>query len=147
MGQLSEALFPGMHVMQPKFPLDYVELAVGTPNRVRDLVVIPQPARHVAQTNPLALRVEVAGKVVAYTGDGEWTEDLAKIGRDADLLIAECYSYAKPITWHLNYPALVTHRKDLGARRTILTHMSQEMLAHAAEIPEECAHDGLVVDI
>jgi hypothetical protein len=29
----------------------------------------------------------------------------------------------------------------------ILTHMSNEMLAHADEVPEECAHDGLVVTI
>jgi ribonuclease BN (tRNA processing enzyme) len=147
MSEISEALFPGMHVMQPRFPLQYVELEVGKPNRIRDLVVIPQVARHTRETNPLALRVEVAGKVVAYTGDGEWTDDLAKIGRDADLLIAECYYYAKPVRWHLNYLVLAEHLRDVGARRVILTHMSQEMLAHAAEIPEECAHDGLVVDV
>jgi hypothetical protein len=29
----------------------------------------------------------------------------------------------------------------------ILTHMSREMLAHAADVPEECAHDGLVVTL
>jgi ribonuclease BN (tRNA processing enzyme) len=147
MSEISEALFPGMHVMQPRFPLQYVELEVGKPNRIRDLVVIPQVARHTRETNPLALRVEVAGKVVAYTGDGEWTDDLAKIGRDADLLIAECYYYAKPVRWHLNYLVLAEHLRDVGARRVILTHMSQEMLAHAAEIPEECAQDGLVVEV
>jgi ribonuclease BN (tRNA processing enzyme) len=133
--------------MQPRFPLDYLELEVGKPHQVRDLVVIPQAARHTEQTNPTALRVEVAGKAVAYTGDGEWTEDLAKIGRDADLLIAECYYYAKPVKWHLNYPALTEHLRDFGARRVILTHMGPEMLAHTAEIAEECAHDGLVVEI
>src|SRR5262245_7250391 len=82
METLTEALFPGSRVMQPKFPLEYVELQVGELNRVRDLVVIPEAARHTAETNPMAVRVEVAGKVVAYTGDGEWTEDLARIGRD-----------------------------------------------------------------
>jgi hypothetical protein len=25
--------------------------------------------------------------------------------------------------------------------------MSREMLAHAADVPEECAHDGLVVTV
>jgi len=29
----------------------------------------------------------------------------------------------------------------------ILTHMSREMLAHADEVPEECASDGLVVTL
>jgi ribonuclease BN (tRNA processing enzyme) len=147
MHALSEALFPGVHVMQPTFPLHYVELKVGAPNRIGNLVVTPQAARHTAETNPTALRVEVAGRVVAYTGDGEWTDALAEIGRDADLLIAECYFYTKPVKWHLNYPALAEHLTDLGARRVILTHLGPEMLAHAAAIPQECAHDGLVVEI
>ncbi len=29
----------------------------------------------------------------------------------------------------------------------LLTHMSREMLAHVHEIPEECAADGLVVEL
>ena len=147
MSQLAEALFPGMHVMTPTFPLEYVELEVGQPNRVLDLVVTPQAARHTPQTNPTALRVQVGDKVIAYTGDGEWTEDLAKIGRDADLLIAECYYYAKPVKWHLNYPALTEHMKDFGAKRVILTHMSREMLAHVDDVPAECARDGMVVEV
>src|SRR5438046_2834114 len=83
---------------------------------------------------------------ISCTRDGEWTEDLAKIGRDADLLIAECYYYAKPVKWHLNYPALTEHMKDFGAKRVILTHMSREMLAHVDDVPAECARDGMVVE-
>ena len=147
MAEIAEALFPGMHVMQPRFPLEYVELQAGHSHRVLDLVVTPEAARHTAETHPLALRVEVAGKVVAYTGDGEWTEALARLGRDADLLIAECYFYRKPVKWHLNYPDLVRHLPDFGARRVILTHMSREMLDQADRIPEECARDGLVVKL
>jgi len=134
-------------VMTPTFPLEYVELEVGQPNRVLDLVVTPQAARHTAQTNPTALRVQVGDKVIAYTGDGEWTEDLGKIGRDADLLIAECYYYAKPVKWHLNYPALAEYVKDFGAKRVILTHMSREMLAHVDDVPAQCARDGMVVEV
>lgn len=145
--EISEALFPGMHVMQPKFPLHYIELEIGQPQRILQLVVTPQAARHTWQTHPMALRVEIDGKVVAYTGDGEWTADLAKIGQGADLLIAESYFYHKPVKWHLNYPAICEHRDDFGAKRIILTHMSQEMLAHVDEIPEMCAEDGMVVTL
>lgn len=147
LGQLMEALFPGSAVMTPRFPLHWVELAPGTATRVLDLTVMAEAARHTPEANPLALRVETADKVVAYTGDGEWTEALARIGRGADLLIAECYFHDKPVPWHLNYPQIVAHRDDWGARRLILTHMSREMLAHAGSIPEECAHDGLVLEI
>ena len=147
MHEIGEALFPGMHVMKPKFGLAYVEMELGEPKQVLDLLVTPQPARHTQQTNPTALRVEVANKVIAYTGDGEWTEYLPNIAKDADLLIAECYSHQKPIKWHLNYPDVVEHMGDFGAKRVILTHMSREMLAHIREVPEECAEDGMVIDL
>lgn len=147
MNEIAEALFPGMHVMTPKFPIEYVELEVGRPNKMLDLVVTPQPARHTWQTNPMALRVEVGGKVVAYTGDGEFTEEMAKVGKDADLLIAESYFFQKPIKWHLNYYTIAERKAEFGARRIILTHMSEEMLAHSDEVPEEAAYDGLVVNL
>jgi len=147
MDQIREALFPGSHVMTPTFPLTWIEMEPATPHAILDLVVTPQPARHTAETNPTALRVEVAGKVIAYSGDTEWTEDVARVARGADLFIAECYFYAKPVKWHLNYPAVAAHRDHFGAKRLILTHMSKEMLAHADAVPEECAHDGLVVTV
>jgi ribonuclease BN (tRNA processing enzyme) len=144
---LREALFPGSASMTPTFALEYRELTVGAPNRVLDLVVTPRPARHTAQTNPTALRVEVGGKTIAYTGDTEWTDEVARVAEGADLLIAECYFYAKPIKWHLTYPAVVEHVRGAGAKRVILTHMSAEMLAHAGDVPEACAFDGLVVEL
>jgi ribonuclease BN (tRNA processing enzyme) len=147
MSEIREALFPGSRVMTPAFPLEWIELQAGIPRAVLDSVVTARPARHTAETNPTALRVEIGGKIVAYTGDTEWTDDIAETARGADLLIAECYFYAKPVKWHLNYPAIAAHRDSVGARRVILTHMSREMLAHADEVPEECAHDGLVVTI
>jgi ribonuclease BN (tRNA processing enzyme) len=147
MDAIREALFPGSHVMVPTFPLQWIELEPGRPHEILDLVVTSQPARHTQETNPTALRVEVGGRVVAYTGDTEWTDDVAKVARGADLLIAECYFYEKPIKWHLNYPAIAAHRAAFGAKRVILTHMSKEMLAQVAKVPEDCASDGLVVAI
>lgn len=147
MNELSEALFPGMRVMKPKFPLHYVELPLGRATDLLGLVVTSQPARHTVQTNPTALRIEVGGKVIAYTGDGEWTDHLASVARGADLLIAECYSHSKPVRWHLNYPEISARAADLGAKRVVLTHMSREMLAQVDAVPEECAEDGMVFEL
>jgi ribonuclease BN (tRNA processing enzyme) len=147
MADIREALFPGSQVMAPTFSLHWLELTPGRSERVLDLLVTAQPARHTQETHPTALRVEVGDKVVAYTGDTEWTDDVAKIAPGADLLIAECYSYEKPIKWHLNYPVIATRGHDCGAKRLILTHMSNEMLAHADTVPEECASDGLIVTL
>jgi ribonuclease BN (tRNA processing enzyme) len=147
MDTLAEALFPGSNVMMPKFPLEYVEMEIGRANAVGRLRVTPYPAKHTPQTNPTSLRVQFGDTVIAYTGDGEWTDAMAGMGEGADLVIAECYYYDKPIKWHLNYPALVEHLQDFGAKRVILTHMGREMLAHVKDVPEECAHDGLVVEV
>ena len=147
MDAIREALFPGSRVMTPKFPIEWIEMEPGRGHRILDLTVTPERARHTEGTHPTALRVEVGERVVAYTGDTEWTEDVARAARDADLLIAESYFFDKPVKWHLNYPDIRAHAAHVGARRLILTHMSHEMLAHAASVPEECAHDGLVVTI
>jgi len=44
--------------------------------------------------------------VIAYAGDSEWAEHMPKLADGADLFIAECYFFQKPVRYHLNYPAL-----------------------------------------
>lgn len=145
--ECTEVLFPGSSVMAPKFPLNYVELEVGRANDVLGLTVTPYAAKHTWQTNPTVLRVEVDDKIVTYTGDGDWTPDLPKATKDADLFIAECYFHSKPIKWHLNYNTIQEHKEEFGAKRMILTHMGPEMLPLADQVPEECAEDGLVITL
>ncbi|HSF94726.1 MAG TPA: MBL fold metallo-hydrolase [Thermohalobaculum sp.] len=141
------ALFPGSEAMQPKFPLDVVEIAMQRPLDLLGLRITTWPAIHTPQTVPTSMRVEVAGKVIAYTGDTAWNEHLPALARGSDLLIAECYFHTKPVPFHLNYPAIREHRDELQTRRLILTHMGPEMLAAAESVPEECAHDGMVVTL
>ncbi len=148
MAEVKEALFPGSHVMAPKFPLEYLEMDVMQACPVgKHITVTPFPALHTGETNPTSVRCQVAGKVVSYTGDSAWTKHMPALGRDADLLICESYFYKKPVRFHLNYPDIKEHWDEFGAKRIILTHFSREMLAMKDGVPEECAHDGLVVDI
>ena len=144
---IQEVLFPGMHVMKPKFELHWIELEPGIEMDVAGLAVTARSVRHTRQTNPTAIRVKAGDKVVAYTGDGEFNEEMAKVSYGADLLVAECYFYQKPVRWHLNYPDVVAHKEDFHAKRIVLTHMSKEMLAHADSVPEQCAYDGLVIEL
>ena len=141
--RLQEALFPGSDIMTPDFELRYKETAPGTSLEVADLVVDNIEARHTRETNPLALRVTSGGKRIAYTGDGELTEELVRLVDGVDLLIAESYFFDKAVPWHLNYPDV--HR--LAAKRIVLTHMHSNMLDHADTVPEECAYDGYTISI
>jgi ribonuclease BN (tRNA processing enzyme) len=69
------------------------------------------------------------------------------LAQGSDVLIAECYFHSKPVPFHLNYPAIIEHRHELATKRLILTHMGPEMLAQLDNVPEECAHDGMVVTL
>ena len=144
---LTEALLPGMHVMKPKFPIDYVEMDVMRPNRIGDLTVTLYPAHHTGETNPTSVRAEIAGKVVSYTGDSAWTKHMPEVARDADLFVCECYFYEKPIRFHLNYPDIKAHWHELKAKRIVLTHFSREMMRFKDTVPEECAYDGLEITL
>ena len=148
LADVRDALFPGMDAMKPKFDIEFIEMDVMKPNKVGEHIsVTSYPALHTGETNPTSVRCEVGGKVVSYTGDSAWTKHMPSLGNDADLLIAECYFYEKPVRFHLNYPDVKEHWDDFGAKRIILTHFSREMMAMKDQVPEECAHDGLVVEI
>lgn len=144
---IAEALFPGMHVMTPKFDVDVIDMEMLSEHDICGLKVTTYPAIHTPESNPTSMRVEVAGKVIAYTGDSAWTEHMPDLARGADLLIAECYFYRKPVPFHLNYPDIEANRHALEAKRLLLTHMGPEMLAHQDDVPEECAYDGMVLEI
>jgi ribonuclease BN (tRNA processing enzyme) len=144
---LREALFPGSHVMTPKFEVEYVELAPYSERIVAEATVIAYPAIHTPETRPSMVRLAFGGRVVTYTGDTDWSEDLIIASKDADILISECYFYDKPVKMHMNYVTLKRQMPRLTAKRIVLTHMSPQMLARAHEIPESCAHDGMVVEL
>jgi len=144
---VAAALMPGMEVMVPKFAITYVDMPTQRVHQIGPLKVLTYPAVHTKETNPTSLRVEVAGKVIAYTGDSEWTEHMPKLADGADLFIAECYFFQKPVRYHLNYPDIAKHRSEIRAKRVVLTHLGREMLANLDNVSEQCAHDGLVVQL
>ncbi len=147
LAEITAALFPGAEEMVPKFPLGYRELPVLAPEAIGPLTVTAYPAAHTGATHPTSLRVEVAGKVIAYTGDSAWTRHMPALAEDADLFIAECYQYERSVAFHLNYPDLQAHRDELRPKRMVLTHFARDMWAKRDEIPEETAHDGMVIEL
>jgi ribonuclease BN (tRNA processing enzyme) len=144
---VAAAMMPGMDVMVPKFPLTYLDLPVFRTCDVGPIRVTTFPAIHTQATNPTSMRVEVADKVIAYTGDSEWTEHMPALADGADLFIAECYFFRKQVRFHLNYPDIVTHKRQIRAKRIVLTHLGREMRANIDSVPEQCAHDGLVIPL
>ena len=102
--------------------------------------------KHYSGAPSYALRIETEGKVLTYSGDTEWVDELIPAGRDADLFICEAYFFDKVMKYHIDYSTLARRLPDIGAKRTIVTHMSAELLGRQGEIALEAAHDGLVVE-
>lgn len=140
-----EALFPGSSTAERRFRVEVRELEPARRTPVGSLAVIAFEVRHPSGAPALALRIEIDGKTVAYSGDTEWTEALIDAARGADLFIAEAYFYDKRVPYHLDYRTLREHLHELGAKRVVLTHMSDDMLGRVDALDCECAEDGKVI--
>jgi len=65
--------------------------------------------------------------------------------RDPDLFVAEAYFFEKKVKLHLDLQTLEEKLPLIGAKRLVLTHMSDDMLGRLETLPYETAHDGLVL--
>ena len=146
--QYQETSFIGSSQTKFGFELDVRELTPGMLVALDGLTVTPEQVNHGNDGGPyFAYRVEVGGKVVAYTGDTEWTDSLLPIGNQADLFISEAYFRDRDVKLHLDLASLERHLDEIRPKRLILTHMSDDMLGQLDTVPYECAEDGLRVTL
>ena len=145
--QATVALFPGSDGLKRRFDLEFVELSNTSTHNHRQLGIETMPAVHTPETLPASLRLSIGGKIISYTGDGEWNPHMPALAQDADLLIMECYAHSKPVKYHLSYPDIQANRDALNAKRIVLTHMGPDMLAAAGDVAEETAFDGMVITL
>jgi ribonuclease BN (tRNA processing enzyme) len=142
-----EVLYPGSSTADRAFEVTTVELQEGTVCHLGPAAVTPFAARHGGGAPAYSLRVEYGGRVIAYSGDTEWTESLVEAARGADLFVCECNFFDQEVEGHLNYRTLVERHAELGCDRIVLTHMGSSMLAHLAEIEFETADDRAVITL
>lgn len=145
----AEALFPGSTGVQRVYALNFVELVQEKPLEVGGVRVTPFEVEHPSGAPPYALRCEVDGRVLAFTGDSQWVESLITAGRNADLYIMECYQFAGAPRAHMSWETICAKLDQIGARRVMLTHMAEGMLARRDEVQDPrvlLAEDGLSVE-
>ena len=86
-------------------------------------------------------------KVIAYSGDTEWSDSLIDVASGADLFICEAYFFEKKIKYHMDYRSLMAHHSEIGCKRLILTHMNTDMLRRLENIDVETAEDGKSITV
>ena len=142
-----EVLFPGSSGIAWSFGLKFVEMPAGEVTQVEDIDVRTTLVSHPSGAPSLALRLDMDGRTIAFSGDTEWTDDLFDVASEADLFICECYMYGRPVRFHLDYDTIASKLSTLRAKRIILTHMGQSMLENLSASSIETAEDGLVVEV
>ncbi len=149
---LLEACFPKSKTgIKWRFDWQVVEITAGVETDVLGHRLRTAEVIHQSGAPSTALRIGDGEKIFAYSGDTEWTDALIGIARDADLFICECYAYAgSKMTGHMSWEILQPHLSDLKARRIMVTHMNDTMLARTDEaraVGVLVAEDGLALAI
>ncbi len=145
---IMEVAFPGTKAVEWSFPLTLSELEIGRRSDIGNVRITPFHVSHDDRAGPcLGFRIEAEGKVIAFSGDTQWTKAIVDIGRDADLFICEAYTRDKPISSHMALNLLERHLARIRPKRLVLTHMSNDMLARRAELAFETAEDGMIVEL
>jgi ribonuclease BN (tRNA processing enzyme) len=153
-----ETFFPGSANVRRCFDVQVHELdAGGDPVEIdagADVVSVRGfPVDHEAGAPALGLRVTVAGRTVAYSGDTAWTDVLIDVADGADLFVCEAYTYDRAVRYHLHVPDLIAHLDRIHCGRILLTHAGPEVLAHHAELGAgtgaelQLADDGTVIEL
>jgi ribonuclease BN (tRNA processing enzyme) len=145
--QAFEVLYPGSSTAERDFEIEVVELEEREPCELGAAVVTPFEATHGGGAPAYSLRVDYGERVIAYSGDTEWTDTLVEVSKDADLFVCECNFFDKEVEGHVNYRKLVAMRDRLECDRIVLTHLSREMLDHLNDVEFETAEDGTVITL
>ncbi len=148
LAQAMEALFENSSKTRQRFDLSVVALRPEQTRSFGAVDVTPFAVVHGESGGPfLAYRVAAEGRVIAYSADTEWTATLVPAARDADLFIAEAYTYDKVVKNHLSLKTLEAHLAEIRPKRLILTHMSDDMLGRLDTLGYTAASDGMTVEI
>jgi ribonuclease BN (tRNA processing enzyme) len=133
-----------------RFAWEVREIMPGRPSELLGLTIETIEVEHPSGAPSTAVRLGDGERVLAYSGDTQWTEALVAIGRGADLFLVECYEYVRDVAYHMNWRVLQARLADLGAKRVMITHLGPAMLAQV-EVARQAgvlvACDGAVVEI
>jgi ribonuclease BN (tRNA processing enzyme) len=146
----AETMFPGSTAVRRRYELQFLEYRAEEALTVSGVRVTPFEVRHPSGAPSYALRTAADGKILSFSGDTEWVESLVPCANGADLFIAECYGFEREVPYHMTWRTIANNIERLGARRVLLTHMNDEMLAQRNQVNDPSvmlAEDGLVLDI
>lgn len=145
-----EILYPGLAARVWRFEWRVEEVEAGGIVDVCGLKLTTFAMDHGEHVRCLGLRVTDGRRAIAYSGDTAWTDELVALARGADMLVIECFSEAREVPGHLDWPRLRANISRIEAQRVVVTHMSAAMRARSDELVAAGLtplDDGLVLEV
>lgn len=139
-------LYPATDVLS-KIAVQFVSYHAEQELEVNGIKILALPVLHKAESLPHGLRIQLEDKIISYSGDTSWTDQLITLAKDADLFICECNFYSLEVTGHMTYLTLREKLSKLHFKKILLTHLGNEMLANLSKLDLPVASDGMQLTI
>lgn len=143
---LLDLLYPGTSVLG-KLDLDFLEYNSDEVLKTQHFSLRAVEVIHSEEALPHGLRVEISGKVIAYSGDTSWTDALLPLSEHADVFICECNFFSTQVKGHINYIELEKRIPEFSCKRMLLTHFDEEMLENTGRLKLEYLTDGMNLEV
>ncbi|MFB6258385.1 MAG: MBL fold metallo-hydrolase [Flavobacteriales bacterium] len=142
---LQDALYPGTSEHMDQLDLHFSSFREKSILEFNEFSLNSTPVLHAPASHPHALRITVEGKVIAFSGDTSWTDELYDIADGADLFICECNFLDQRSPAHIHYKELKEKASGIRADRLVLTHLGGEMLR--SSVDHECLVEGQEIQL
>lgn len=128
MERLAEMAFPNLSHADAGYQRRYLEVEPNRQQTVDDVCFQAFPMKHSrGKLASFGYRLQLAGKVLAYTGDTELCDELFALAAEADVLVLDCNYIQGEGPDHLSFADVPDIRKRLPLSTTIiLTHLEAE---------------------
>lgn len=146
---LMECMFPGLWKDKWRFDLNFVEIDPAQSSTIMGRQVSAQKANHFAgPQDALSLRIETGGRIITFSGDTGWLDELIDFSNGSDLFICECNDLAdQPYEGHVSYETLSKKIDALQTKQLLLTHLGPSMIDAIKDLPVQAATSGLKLEI
>jgi ribonuclease BN (tRNA processing enzyme) len=145
--ELTQILFPGLSAKPLSYEISFRELEVGRTESLGNAALSVFEVQHFPDGVAYGYRLTMDGRVVVFTGDTAWIDELSRQSEGADLLICECSSFEPETEFHMSYHDLERRRDRLAAKRIILTHADEQVIRRRSELVFELADDGQEIEL
>ncbi len=121
---LTQVGFPYLLSREQSYRERYVDLSDGFRGEVAGLRYLAREVTHVDSLQCFGYRVELDGRVLAYSGDSVYCEPLLELADGADVFVVECSCWEDRCGPHMGPDDIRELRRRLGPKPAfVLTHL------------------------